>query len=237
MSLQPMHVQIRNWLVARIDAGELPEGSRLPSEHELAAQFGVSRPTVRQAVLEMARQGFVSRVRGQGTTVLGRRREYPIRRLISFTEEHAGSDRVVTSEVLSSELVLAGERFASLFDVSEDRQVFSLSRLRGVDGKLAAWQQSYIPIRYVPGIEQIDFSDESLYRVIAERYSLEVNHGDEVINVGGATRKEAGLLQIRVGEPVFRIDRRSYLTSGRLLELVESVYCGGQYSVRLRLAR
>ena len=237
MSLQPMHVQIRNWLVARIDAGEMQEGSRLPSEHELAAQFGVSRPTVRQAVLEMARQGLVSRARGQGTIVLGRRREYPIRRLISFTEEHAGSDRVVTSEVLSDELVPADQRFANLFDVPAGSQVFSLSRLRGVDGKLAAWQQSYIPIQYVPGIEQIDFRDELLYRVLAERYSLEVNHGDEVINVGGACRKEASLLQIPVGEPVFRIARRSFLTSGRLLELVESVYCGDQYSVRLRLAR
>lgn len=237
MAQQLMYVQIRDWLVARIDAGDLPEGSMLPGEHELAGQFGVSRPTARQAVLELARQGLVARTRGRGTIVLGRRHEYPGRRLVSFTEENAASGQVVTSVVLSSGLVAADHRLANLFGVPEGSQVYALGRLRNIDGQLVAWQQAFIPIQYVPGIEQDDFTNQSLYRVLGKRYGLDVDHGEEAIAVGAANRQEASLLRIPTGDPVFRIMRQSYLASDRLLELVESVYRGDHYEIRLRLAR
>jgi GntR family transcriptional regulator len=237
MPQQPIYVQIQNSLVARIESGDLPEGSMLPGELDLAAQFGVSRPTVRQAILELARQGLVARARGRGTIVVGRRREYPARRLVSFSEENAGSGRAVTSKVLSSGLVVADPQLADQFGLPGGGQVFVLDRLRYVNGQLVAWQKSFLPSQNVPGIQQIDFEGQSLYRVLLERFGLEVDHGEEAISIGGANRQEAHLLEVFVGASVFRIERRSYLPSDRLLELVQSVYRGDQYEIRLRLAR
>jgi GntR family transcriptional regulator len=232
-----MYAQIQNWLVARIRDGELPEGSMLPGEIQLAEQFGVSRPTVRQAVLELVRQGVVARARGRGTFVLGRRHEYPARRLVSFTEENAASGRIVTAKVLSSGNDTADRRLADLFGILEGSPVFALNRLRLIDGQLVSWQKSLISGQYVPGIEHVDFTTQSLYRVLQDRYGLEVDHGEEDISIGKANRQEASLLEIPLDEPVFRIERRSYLASDRLLELVESVYRGDLYEIRLRLAR
>lgn len=62
--------QIANQLVAAIRVGELALGDRLPSESELAAQFGVSRASVREALSSLQFSGYLETVRGSGTVVI-----------------------------------------------------------------------------------------------------------------------------------------------------------------------
>ena len=73
MARAPMYAKIKRSILDQIEQGLYPEGARLTPEVELAARFGVSRPTVRQAILELVREGVVARRRGQGTVVLHRR--------------------------------------------------------------------------------------------------------------------------------------------------------------------
>lgn len=237
MSQQPVYLQVREWLMSQIESGELPEESLLPPEQELATRLGVSRPTVRQAMLELVRDGVIARERGKGTTVLGRRLQYPVRRLVSFSEEHAGRGQELTARVLKSELAVADSSLASRLLVQPGSPAFFLSRLRCVNGEVVAWQRAYIPAQYAPGIEHIDFGRLSLYATLADRFGFKPKYADEVIAIGRATREEAGLLAMRRGGPVFRIERRTYLSPARLLEVVEAVYRGDRYEIRLRLTR
>lgn len=63
----PKYVQLKRELQSWIFSGRLKPHAQLPSEHELARQFGMSRQTVRQAVGEMVRDGLLYRIRGKGT--------------------------------------------------------------------------------------------------------------------------------------------------------------------------
>lgn len=64
-----MYLQIKEAIQAKIQRGELKPGERIPSENVLAKQAGVSRITTKQALNELAREGWVLRVRGKGTFV------------------------------------------------------------------------------------------------------------------------------------------------------------------------
>jgi DNA-binding LacI/PurR family transcriptional regulator len=64
-----LYEEIRQYLLDRIRDGQLRPGDRLPSEHELAEQFGVSRITSKRALQLLGQQGFVVRARGRGTFV------------------------------------------------------------------------------------------------------------------------------------------------------------------------
>ncbi len=61
--------QVRDEILSWIHSSRLQPGSRLPSEHEIAEQFEVSRQTVRQALGELMRDGWLNRIQGKGTFV------------------------------------------------------------------------------------------------------------------------------------------------------------------------
>ncbi|TLS52898.1 GntR family transcriptional regulator [Paenibacillus antri] len=68
----PKYLQVKRELLQGLEAGAFAPGERLPSEHELAERFGVSRQTIRQTVGELEREGRIYRVQGKGTFVADR---------------------------------------------------------------------------------------------------------------------------------------------------------------------
>jgi GntR family transcriptional regulator len=68
-SAKPVSVQVAADIEADIDAGKLARDTRLPSEAELSAQYGVARVTVRRALEELRERGKVVTVHGRGTFV------------------------------------------------------------------------------------------------------------------------------------------------------------------------
>lgn len=65
----PSYVKIQHYVSEKIQSGDYPVGSKIPSETELAEQFSVSRITANKAIKEMALMGLLERVRGRGTFV------------------------------------------------------------------------------------------------------------------------------------------------------------------------
>lgn len=66
---QPRYLQIVQQLRDRIQNGEYPPNTRIPTENELSVSMGVSRPTVRQALNLLEQEGRLTRVKGSGTYV------------------------------------------------------------------------------------------------------------------------------------------------------------------------
>ena len=65
----PLYVQVQDALKARIREGRHPVGKRLPSEPDLASEFGVARGTMRAALRGLTDEGTLRRVPGRGTWV------------------------------------------------------------------------------------------------------------------------------------------------------------------------
>lgn len=70
-----LYLGVLDKLLGLIDSGDYPVGSRLPPERELAALFGVSRPTIREAVIALEAQGRVKVKTGSGVYVLEKNNE------------------------------------------------------------------------------------------------------------------------------------------------------------------
>ena len=82
----PLHTQFRAHLLQRIERGELRQGQKLPSEREYADQLGVSLAPIRQAILDLAKEGYLHRTRGRGTFVQEAKVDEKIAILSSFTQ-------------------------------------------------------------------------------------------------------------------------------------------------------
>jgi DNA-binding LacI/PurR family transcriptional regulator len=73
----PLHVQIRNDIISKIDSGEWAPGTKLDKELDLAASYGVSRITIRQALSDSARSGYIERVKRRGSVVTDKKPPMP----------------------------------------------------------------------------------------------------------------------------------------------------------------
>src|SRR3989475_461254 len=82
----PLHHQLRHGLRSQIERGILRPGQQIPHERQYAEHLGISLAPVRQALLDLVRQGFLLRVRGKGTFVRDNKVIEKISLLGSFTD-------------------------------------------------------------------------------------------------------------------------------------------------------
>jgi GntR family transcriptional regulator len=127
---RPLPAQVHERLRSQIASGEFTLGSRLPTEGELCALFGVSRVTVREALRMLQRDRLIESLQGRGHFVLGVPAliEKPISELQSVTELMRGLGFAVRTEVLSVKRESAGNH-AQALQVSATADVVRLERL------------------------------------------------------------------------------------------------------------
>jgi GntR family transcriptional regulator len=141
----PLHVQIRNILLTQIEEGRLEPGAQIPRERELGERFGVSLAPVRQALLDLAKEGYLHRVQGRGTFVRQTKVEQKIAILSSFTESLRAEGVEGTVRVLRQEPITAPEHIRSALRISTKR-VLLIERLASLDEEPIALLRAYRPI-------------------------------------------------------------------------------------------
>jgi GntR family transcriptional regulator len=226
----PRYRSIAAELARRIETRELQPGARLPSEMELSAQFAVTRMTVRQALGGLAARGLIERRPGHGTVVAPVIVRRQLRQPIGFADELRSRGFEPGSRVLDFEKVKSTEEARTSLWVGPRGSVFRLRRLRYADGVLIGLQESLIPTKHAPGLAEVDFSRESLIRVLRERHGLVATYADLTIEAVGADEEVSGALDIELGAPVLQTTRVGYLEDGRPLERTVGWFLGARYS-------
>lgn len=231
----PLYLQLKNALVADIDAGHYKPHDRLMSERELGEKFKVSRMTVRQALTDMIRDGILYTQVGKGTYVSESKIKQELQALTGFTQDMAARGTVASGQVLEARLLTATLTLAAIFSVPMNTDLVLLSRLRLSDDMPLAIEEAYIRHQVCPGILAHDFSRESLYNVLATQYNTILVRAEQTMEASLATAKEAELLRVTPPSPVLRIERLSYNEQNLLVEYVKSTYRGDRYKFHTTL--
>ncbi len=109
----PLYMQVKEALLDEILSGRCRPHDRLPSERELSQQFDVSRMTVRQALLELARDGAIYARVGKGTFVAAPKIDQQLRTLTSFSQDVRSRGGQSTSRVLEAREMAASAEVAA----------------------------------------------------------------------------------------------------------------------------
>ncbi|MCR8724395.1 GntR family transcriptional regulator [Frigidibacter sp. ROC022] len=219
----PLYLKMAQTIGALIEAGELRGGAALPSERDLAKAAGCSRVTVRKAIDELCRKGIVSRRHGAGSFV-AKQIDQPLSVLVGFTEDMKRRGAVATSRVLEREVALADPSDILKLGLSPTETVLRLTRVRLSDGEPLAIESAVVPASAI----DIPSMGESLYDALRASGNMPVR-ALQRIHAGIATAEDAGLLGTAPGSPVLRIERRSFLSNGRAIEVTTSSYRGDRY--------
>jgi GntR family transcriptional regulator len=214
---------------------QLGVGTAIPSERQLSADLGVSRLTVRAALDELAREGYLVRRRGSGTYVQQPKIAQELT-MTSFSEDMRRRGMVPGSRTLSLETELAGARMGRLLRVSPSEKILVIKRLRLADGETMAIETLHLPERLVPGLEAADL-DGSFYDLLRGRYEIAIASGTQAIEPTVTNEEESAALGVPLHSPAFLFERTSRDDAGRTVEFVQSVYRGDRYRIVTELSR
>jgi GntR family transcriptional regulator len=177
----PLYYQLQEILREKIECGIWKPGDMIPTENELMVSYGISRSTVRQAILALVNDGYLKREKSKGTIVTSTTsREHVIGSLMSFTSEMNMKGIPHYSVLLSQRVVKADRLLAAKMNLAEGSEVYYLRRVRFVNDRPFLVDEHYIPYYLVPGIEQKYEENTSLYRLLQNDYKFNLHHGQIV---------------------------------------------------------
>jgi GntR family transcriptional regulator len=233
----PLYYQIMNQLREKITAGEYAVNSALPPERELVETYQVSRMTIRQAISELVNEGLLVRRKGIGTFVAPPKLEQTLNSLTSFTEDMAKRGMKAGSRILSFKETLPDATIRKTLGLHADEKVFECVRLRLADEEPMALETTMLPTSICPGLRREDLENQSLYKVLMERWGVQLDYATQSLEPILAPPYEATLLHVAPGAPLLLMHRVTYDQDGRAFEHVKSLYRGDRYKLVTELYR
>jgi GntR family transcriptional regulator len=192
-----LSLDVRERLVSRIASGGVVPGSRLPPEPELAAELGVSRATLREALRLLEDDGFITRTRGAGTFVTGRQRltnnldvNFGVTDAIRAAGMRPGT---ATSEVRRRK---AGVEVAERLNLERGAGVYEVERVRTADGRRVVFSRDVVPASLFEGSDELvpKLAGGSIYELLERELGVTIHHGVASIRPVKADRRMAHLL-------------------------------------------
>jgi GntR family transcriptional regulator len=215
---------------------QLNVGDAIPSERQLSADLGVSRLTVRAALDDLAREGYLVRRRGAGTFVSEPKIAQELT-MTSFTDDMRRRGMRPSSKTLELRVTPAGARLGRLLRVSPSEPVVVAARLRLADGESMAIETIHVRERHVPGLTASDLEEHSFYELLRDRYGILIVGGTQTIEPTVTDGEESTALGVPLHSPAFRFERVTHSDTGETIEFVESIYRGDRYRLVTALSR
>ena len=174
VSAVPLYQQVMDDLKGEIARGVYASGSRIPSEMELAKSYGVGRITVRRAIEELSRAGYLNRQQGRGTFVCAPKLKRKIVQkgdVQSFSEGCAANDMVAGARLVSRTVVAATREDAAFFGVEPGCELIVVERVRTADGIPVMLENNAFVLAdhsYLQTLADKDLADNSIFALVAE---------------------------------------------------------------------
>lgn len=236
-SAGPRYVQLRRRLEDGIRDGVLAPNSSLPPEREMAQLTDLSRVTVRKAIQELAAEGLIEQRQGSGSFVRRAepRVEQSLSHLTSFTEDMNRRGMETTSTWLERGIFMPSPEEMIALGLGSSDQVSRIVRIRLAGGRQMALERASLPLDVLPN--PLDVTT-SLYEVL-QAGGVRPVRAVQKISAVNIPAREAELLGVAEGTAGLKIERTSYLESGRVVEYTRSLYRGDAYDfvAELRLSR
>jgi GntR family transcriptional regulator len=208
----------------------LSVGAAIPAERQLGTDLGVSRLTVRAALDELVREGYLVRRRGAGTFVAEPKVAKGID-ITSFSDDMRARGLKPESRTLDLRVELAGARLGRILHVSPSEEILSVKRLRLADGDPMAIELLHTRASLVPGLTGRDLEENSFYDLLASRYGIAIVGGTQTVEPTVTNEEESTALGVPLHSPALLFERVTRSSTGDLVEFTSSTYRGDRYRI------
>ena len=229
----PKFAQLVDELRRRIEAGEYPPGSLLPSEHQLSRDFDMARPTVVRALRVLRQDGWIETQQGIGSTVRGRP---ALAGLESARHGQAELDRDEAEEAgesVQTGMVKPPPRIAALLNASVDEPLLCRRRLVRQDGESSEVVTWWVPADLAEGTDLADPKPITggIRSHLARRRQVRIDHVLEQITARHPSNQETKLLGIAKAAPILALYVTARDAAGRPLLVLDIAMPGDRHEL------
>ena len=208
----------------RIEAQDYPYQSLLPSENTLIEEYDCSRNTVRRALAELVADGYVQTMQGRGVRVIYQpvgKTTFTIGGIETFQETARRNHLHAVTKVTKFETVIADECFAAKSGFSVGDELWSIERVRYLDGKALILDVNYFLKEFVPGLTP-QIAASSIYDYIENTLGMQIITSKRRITVEHATARDEKLLDMGTYGCVAVVVNQTFNSAGLLVESTQS---------------
>ncbi len=213
----PKYAQVIDELRRRIESGEYPPGSLLPSEHQLTEEFQIARPTVVRALRVLRQDGWIETQQGKGSFVRGRPALAGLESARHGAAELERDEAREAGEPVEVGMVIPPARIAALLDAPRDEAMLCRRRLVRQDGEASEVITWWVPAALAEGTDLA--SPEPLTGGIrghlARRKAVRIDHVLEQVTARHPTSQETRLLDVTKSAPILALYVTARDASGR----------------------
>ncbi len=229
----PLYSQLMDILIEKI-TNSLSENDQLSSEREICDTYDLSRSTVRQAMVELQKEGYIYKVHGKGTFVAPKKLNQDLMQFYSFTEEMKKIGKEPKSVVLDCEVIEADESLAEKMKIEEKKGLYKITRLRKADDTPMLYEVTYLPLNRFPGLTKEDLESRAMYDIFKNKFAVDIFMAEEYFQPVLTNKLESKYLEIPEGAPSLKIERLSFELD-KIIEYTISVARGDKFKYKVRL--
>lgn len=218
---RPLYRQVKDSLLQRIASGEWTPGTFLPSEPDLAREYGVSHGTLRTALNELTAEHRVVRYQGKGTAVATFDADETMFRFFRM-QDASGVRTMPTSKAYLAALGEAREDEAEAFGVPLGAPVFRIERVRILDHTPVLNEYISLNCKHLPGVEQLarlDTLPNTLYNYLQVNLNATIGKATEYITAVSANEADVKRLCVKARQPLLAVKRLARDINGNIIEL------------------
>ena len=229
-SYVPYYQQIVEQIRELAKAGQVKEGETFWSETDVSRHLGIGKMPVRQAYQKLRSEGLLIIEKGKRPVIGSGRLPWNFQELRGFSEEMRRRGLLPSARVLSKKIVKAKGEVAQALRLEDGESVYSIKRLRLVNGDPVAVVTSYLPARLFPNIEKQNLEERSLYAIFENVYKRKLNWAEESIGAVSALEDEATILETAPGSALLLIRETTYDSDRVAIEYSRSLLRGDRYT-------
>lgn len=235
-SVIPLYFQVESSLRTRISSGEFRPGQYLPSEKDLALEYGVSRITVRQAMSTLADEGLVVRIRGKGTFVSKRPLGVESARFSGSFDDLVAMGARTKVKILGMAMVEPNRTLRDIFQLDDGDMVLQIEKIRQVEDSPFSLVVNYLPRDIGERVQRHDLTQKPLMTILEEDLGIEPKTASQTIEAAAASPEVADALAIDMGAPLLKVERTLFDKSGTAVAYVSVLYRSDKYLFTVELS-
>lgn len=201
--------QAQQYLLGLFEDGSFQPGAQLPSEADLAAQLGISRPTLREALLNLEQEGVVLRKHGVGTFVspgYGRQLQSGLEHLDSILELAARQGMQLGFDALEIQEEPADADLADRLQLPAGTLLTSIRRVIVVEQTPVAYMMDVVPSAILSPADVDDTFNGSVLDLLRQLPGMQASQAVADIVALGADAFLAGKLELEPGQAVLQLE-------------------------------